>query len=127
MPRPTTCSNGEAPVCGCNGVNFWNDCLRRSRGVNLHSNGECSPQDNTCGGSGQIPCPTATPCGYLYSSLPNCPGLSGEGQCWIVPTTCPMVTSGTYRPCDNPSGTCLPKCEAIKTSDPYAVDPTCPR
>jgi len=40
-PRPTTCSAATAPVCGCDGQTYTNDCLRRMAGVNLNHTGAC--------------------------------------------------------------------------------------
>ena len=37
------CEEAPQPVCGCDGITYWNDCLRRAAGITAKRFGECDP------------------------------------------------------------------------------------
>ena len=101
--RPSVCDEAPMPVCGCDGVTYWNDCLRRTAAVTSMFPGEC-PMDfaRTCGGHGDHGrgpgppsehCPAGATCARLLPRLPegepfSCPP-EVPGICWALPIDCP--------------------------------------
>jgi len=44
MEMPMACPGIYAPVCGCNGATYGNDCTRQAAGVSLRHGGECASE-----------------------------------------------------------------------------------
>lgn len=93
-PRPVLSDPDPDPVCGCDGVTYWNDSLRRQFGVASSTPGECSGYARRCNSGadcGVFP-------GFCARILP--PGRScdpepyprPEGLCWVVPPRPEMLT-----------------------------------
>ncbi len=55
-PRPDGCFDFYAPVCGCNGQTYENDCFASAEGQNVAHEGLCEEQQ-PCGGFVGQPCP----------------------------------------------------------------------
>jgi hypothetical protein len=127
-PRPKTCSSNEAPVCGCDGVNYWNDCLRQLVGTASSVSGECLTPA-TCGGLVNRDCPAGRAlCAHLLASTLQCGVADAFGTCWVIPEQCPQIVVGaSHRACSGGTDRCLSKCEAIKTEKDYFTDSTCPQ
>ena len=45
---PVTCTKELAPVCGCDDMNYDNDCMRQKAGVSLGQTGRCPELDTSC-------------------------------------------------------------------------------
>jgi hypothetical protein len=119
--RPLICDDRQAPVCGCDGVNYWNDCLRRSSGVIASTPGECTTQVATCGGFRGRPCPAQG----AFCAKPSQGGgdcMHPEpGVCWVLPPSCPVEDAGAaiWASCGPPFPACLDTCSAIRTERPF--------
>lgn len=105
-PRPVFSDPDPAPVCGCDGVTYWNDDMRRQVGVASSVPGECSGYARRCNSGadcGVFP-------GFCARILP--PGSScgpevyppPEGTCWAVPPRGEGLTdSNIFLLCPDPS------------------------
>lgn len=84
--RPLFCDPNPAPVCGCDGVTYWNECYRRQFGVASSTPGECSGYARRCNvgtDCGDFPAfcahilPPGRTCADVTNPLP-------EGICWVI-------------------------------------------
>ena len=130
--RPTFCEDGRAETCACDGVTFWNDCLRRQRGEPASVLGQCRSPD--CGGASRKPCEFFG--AYCARLLPQpdamCDGPMKDmidGFCWVLPLSCPAIGAvapdaprdprwvscmgGPHPPMD-----CRGTCDAIRSQEP---------
>ena len=126
------CPNTEQEVCGCDGVLYWNDCLRQRDGVSFAANGECTTQYRQCGGPSDAGCPVPDAvCARVDSA--GGPGYCqefGRGLCWVLPDICPVDTSGTlWASCLPSEPSCTDLCNAARSQQPYVrlspISPTC--
>ena len=115
--RPAVCDGDGPAVCGCDGVNYFNDCLRRASGVGAVR--EMGPCRNP------TPCDTTTPCANGYCARVVGPmecGRVGPGQCWVLPEMACRGPAPTFHTCDA-SRTCLGLCDAIRLEQPVELRP----
>lgn len=145
--RPVVDDLEADPVCGCDGVTYWNDNVRRQAGVAASTPGECSTNAK--------PCDAGLDCGvfggYCARILP--PGQACNptsyprppGTCWAIPFNCQGLGENTlFLLCNGPDmpapECCANTCLAIKselphvrisdasmcpTPDPPSDDPVC--
>jgi hypothetical protein len=137
--RPVVCDDDARPVCGCDGITYWNDCLRRAAGITAKVDGECTTSAQTCGhdgppGPGPMPpintCPANTFCARLLPPAPPldpCPP-DAPGTCWALPAVCSGGRPGPDRwtPCAPGMGACVTTCDAIRTGLPHRRASACP-
>ena len=118
-PRPAP-SKVWDPVCGCNGVSYWNRALAESLGAAVWKVGACGNKTvsdptflcsptSACPGTGAKCVEDRTPAGGCSAPIP-----AGSGKCWAVPAgaTCPSG-SGTHGTCPPVAPACMTECEAV--------------
>jgi hypothetical protein len=123
--RPLSCASDQAPSCGCDGVSYWNDCLRRQSGVTASVPGQCAQGAMACGGPGKIPCELeGTTCAQLQFAKGPC-DEGAPGTCWVLPAACPPDPGNSaWEPCGPPPPRpCVTVCEAIQAGVPHRLHP----
>jgi hypothetical protein len=132
--RPTICDDSPATVCGCDGVNYWNDCLRAFSGTSaVMVDGEC-PHPVGCGGHEKRACPVSNAfCAHLVHDANQCANPSGPmdlGFCWVLPPTCPVDIGQQWASCalgpDGGPPDCVATCDAIRSEAPHQPVLSCP-
>ena len=123
LQRPPVCDGEARPECGCDGVTYWNDCLRRLAGVESKvDRGPCrNPRACDTGSR----CPEGASCARVV--FPNECGRVIAGACWVVPDNCEGGMPEHYYACGGPMTQCLDSCAAIRSEQPSARFPgLCP-
>ena len=124
--RPIVCDDQPMPVCGCDGVNYWNDCMRRRGGVAASNAGECTTHFALCGGVKGTACPAQGAfCAKLLPSAVPCSSAM-SGVCWVLPPQCPQDDAGAVWASCGFHRACLDTCSAIRTETPFRSPSSCP-
>jgi len=133
--RARSCAAGEctvipasdpskAPVCGCDGVNYWNTRTAASFGMSTASTGACLVA-KTCGGFAGTPCTAGRICALAVNNGSSCSGTDLSGTCWGMPTSCGGGDAAVFRICGSLS--CTSECTAMSQGTPFYSDNSCPQ
>lgn len=123
-PKPAAPASFQ-PVCGCDGITYWNATVAQNKGVTPNGAGECKP-GKMCGGIANIQCPAGTKCNFKQANKGSCAISDPAGVCWGLPTQCPQILIGPQtRECL--SNKCTEACAIIKLGLTYYDDNTCPQ
>lgn len=122
--KPLSCDGNHAPECGCDGVTYFNPCLRRAAGVSFADVGLCE-NPRRCDTS--LPCAAGQFCARLAFMPQEC-GMNIAGTCWVLPDVqctyavqAPMPPPPTFTPCGG--GACLDVCAAVTREQPVFLRP----
>lgn len=125
VAKPTLCTGDVQLECGCDGITYANDCLRKAAGVAANdSHGECLQDALAC--DAQNPCPGDAYCARLFRRTFECG--PGSGRCFVLPdVACSGGMFPPFVPCVG-APVCRTWCDAVKSEVPMAVPPrgTCP-
>lgn len=133
VERGPECTGNDAefdPVCGCDGITYWNSCVIEHEGFNVAMAGECNgnnrPSCTRDEGGGSCP-PRLNP--KCYRPVEMCGDPSPmNGFCWVLPAACPANEPETTRYCGGTAGDarCIGLCEVIDAENSFRRDaPIC--
>lgn len=124
-PIPSAASAVEQPVCGCNGVTYWNATVAARARMSVRMSGACAagtPYLKTC--DGETECPAGSSCSMLAAGAVACV-TTRSGTCWAIPSECPAAAA-TFRRCGVGKQACFTRCDAIDREDKVYEDKSCP-
>jgi hypothetical protein len=122
-----TC-NGPAPVCGCDAITYYNDCLRQEHGVpQILFPHQCAVP--SCGGRTNMQCLPGQSCAALLTFEGLCPPQGSTrdlpGTCWVLPDPCPTSTANDqYKECGS-HAPCVDTCNAVREGGLYEPASQC--
>lgn len=103
-------ATGKAPVCGCDGVTYWNESVAKKNGMSVKKSGECGDEGVVC--PGIVECPNKATCARPVKECSE----EGMGTCWMTPTLCPVVDIKVESGKGCGEFACTTECGLIKVS-----------
>ena len=113
-----------APVCGCDGITYWNSAYLAGSAKSAQSQDPCGAGDmpkakvcteGTCGGNQ-----------HCVLTRTGCAAAGAFGTCWTLPDSCDKTTA-TEIACEGlMDGNCTNVCDLIFNNKPFRVEtPAC--
>lgn len=114
------------PVCGCDGVTYYNVTIAQSEGRAIAHGGACTDLEATpC--TDVNPCDVGLFCNKMVAGAADCSAgtPTDPGVCWGLPPTC-NVSGPHARSCPAGGFACADTCSHIKAGVQWFDDNTCP-
>ncbi len=114
---------GLTPVCGCDGISYFNQSIAASFGMAVAHDERCTDSEGVTCHKDNSPCPAGYFCSRRVAGVANCLlSPNQDGQCWAVPKTC-----DPEGPKDNAcaNSLCYPICELMKGENGWYHLGTC--
>lgn len=86
IPKGQACDAIYAPVCGCDGKTYSNDCVATTSGVSIDHDGACGGTAGVCGGLLGTECDAGYFCDYAADAM--CGAGDQQGTCTKTPDGC---------------------------------------
>lgn len=110
------------PVCGCDGVHYFNATIAESRSMAISHAGVCTANEEVACDKVATPCAGGLSCSIAVADAASCAPLTA-GVCWGAPITC-----GTGQPLARgcvAMGDCANKCALIRSQNAWHEDASC--
>ncbi len=108
------------PVCGCDGISYWNSMYVANTSRSIHKKGVCNtgetPAAKTC--SAVKGCGGGEHCAYLKA---KCSDLGSVNTCWVLPDNCEGTTLNELGCNDVQADKCESLCEIMNNEKPFAL------
>ncbi len=111
------------PVCGCDGIHYFNPTIAQSRGAAISHPGVCNNAEQLACDKVSAPCGAGLSCSVEVNTVGMCAPTLTAGVCWGVPVAC-GAAQPMARGCLAP-GACANKCALIRGQNPWYEDLTC--